>query len=101
MMQNFEINSNQIDKIKKITVKEKNFRIKNLELFKAVGFPNKRLEDWKFSDFKNIIDRNFEKLDAKKVSSNVKKIEGFLGIFLLFIISTKSSLESTLKLLQK
>ena len=75
MMQNFEINSNQIDKIKKITVKEKNFRIKNLELFKAVGFPNKRLEDWKFSDFKNIIDRNFEKLDAKKVSSNVKKID--------------------------
>ena len=75
MMQNFEINSNQIDKIKKITVKEKNFRIKNLELFKAVGFPNKKLEDWKFSDFKNIIDRNFEKLDAKKVSSNVKKID--------------------------
>ena len=74
-MQNFEINSNQIDKIKKITVKEKNFRIKNLELFKAVGFPNKKLEDWKFSDFKNIIDRNFEKLDAKKVSSNVKKID--------------------------
>ena len=47
-MENFEINSNQIDKIKKITKKEKNFRIKNLESFKATGFPNKRLEDWKF-----------------------------------------------------
>ena len=52
-MQNLEINSNQIDKIKKITKEEKNFRIKNLKLFKSSGFPNKRLEDWKFTDFKN------------------------------------------------
>ena len=74
MIQSFEINSNQIDKIKKINTEEKNFRIKNLELFKAVGFPNKKLEDWKFSDFKNIIDRNFERLDTKKVSSDIKKI---------------------------
>ena len=65
-MQNFEINSNEIDKIKKITTEEKNFRIKNLELFRAAGFPNKRLEDWKFTDFENIVDRNFEKLDTKK-----------------------------------
>jgi len=75
MIQNFEINSNQIDKIKKITKKEKNFRIKNLELFRAAGFPNKKLEDWKFSDFKNIIDRNFQKLDTKKVYSDIKKID--------------------------
>ena len=51
-MQNFEINSTQIDKIKKMTAEEKNFRIKNLEFFKSTGFPNKRFEDWKFSDFK-------------------------------------------------
>ena len=58
MIQNFSINSAQIDKIKKITNEEKNFRIKNLELFKKSGFPSKRLEDWKFSDFKNIDDTN-------------------------------------------
>ena len=75
MMQNLEINSNQIDGIKKITKKEKDFRIKNLELFKASGFPNKRLEDWKFTDFKNIIDSNFEELDTKKISSNINKID--------------------------
>ena len=75
MIQNFEINSNQIDKIKKITTKEKDFRIKNLELFRAAGFPNKRLEDWKFSDFKNIVDRNFDELDTKKVSSDINKID--------------------------
>ena len=74
-MQNFEINSTQIDKIRKITTEEKSFRIKNLEFFNATGFPNKRLEDWKFSDFKDIVDKNFEELDTKKVSSNIKKID--------------------------
>ena len=74
-MQNFEINSTQIDKIKKITTEEKSFRIKNLEFFKATGFPNKKLEDWKFSDFKDIVDKNFKELDIKKVSSNIKKID--------------------------
>ena len=37
-MLNFEINSIQIDKIKKITTEEKRFRIRNLEFFKAAGF---------------------------------------------------------------
>jgi len=74
-MQNFEINSTQIDKIKKITAEEKNFRIKNLEFFKAFGFPNKRLEDWKFSDFKDIVDKNFEELDTKKASPDISKID--------------------------
>ena len=75
MIQNFEINSNQIDKIKGITTEEKDFRIKNLEFFKTFGFPNKRLEDWKFTDFKNIVDSNFEELDAKIASTNVSKID--------------------------
>ena len=74
-MLNFEINSTQIDKIRKITTEEKSFRIKNLEFFKATGFPNKRLEDWKFSDFKDIVDKNFKELDTKEVLSNIKKID--------------------------
>ena len=74
-MQNFEINPTQIDKIKKITTEEKSFRIKNLEFFKATGFPNKRLEDWKFSDFRDIVDKNFKELDTKKVLSNINKID--------------------------
>ena len=74
MLENFNINSDQIDKIKKITSEEKKFRIKNLELFKEAGFPNKKLEDWKFSDFKNIVNTNFMKLDTKKVSPINKKI---------------------------
>ena len=75
MSENININANQIDKINKITSEEKEFRIKNLELFKAAGFPNKRHEDWKFSDFKNIVDTNFKNLGTNKVSLIDKKID--------------------------
>jgi len=34
MIENFPINSALIEKIKKLTNEEKNFRIKNLELFR-------------------------------------------------------------------
>tara|TARA_Y100000590_G_C15469106_1_gene919476 strand:- start:190 stop:471 length:282 start_codon:yes stop_codon:yes gene_type:complete len=74
MLQNFQINSKQIDKIKKITSKEKDFRIKNLEFFQNTGFPNKKQEDWKFSDFQNIVNSNFEKLEAENVFSDINKI---------------------------
>ena len=33
MKENFQINPKEIDKIKKITGEERNFRIKNLEFF--------------------------------------------------------------------
>ena len=75
MTENININVSQIDKINKITSEEKKFRIKNLELFEATGFPNKRYEDWKFSDFKNIVNTNFKILDTSIVSSADKKID--------------------------
>ncbi len=94
-MQNLDINSKQIDNIKKITSEEKNFRIKNLELFKTAGFPNKRLEDWKFSDFSNIISNNFNKLDAKSVSSNVNKINFLKDFEHNYIILVNGNLHSS------
>ena len=94
-MQSFEINSNQIDKIKKITAEEKNFRIKNLEFFKENGFPNKRLEDWKFSDFKDIINRNFEKLDTKEVSSDIDKIDFLKDFEHNYILLVNGNLHSS------
>ena len=42
MIEKFEINFNQIDK-QGITIEEKNFREKNLEIFNSLGFPNKKL----------------------------------------------------------
>ena len=64
-MLNFKIDSNDIDKIGKFTKEEKDFRLKNLKYFNDTGFPNKRNEDWKFSDLKEIVSKNFKKLDLK------------------------------------
>ena len=94
-MQNFEINPVQIDKIEKITVEEKNFRVKNLEFFKTNGFPNKRLEDWKFSDFRDIVDKNFDKLEAKKVSSNISKVNLLKNFEHNYILLVNGNLHSS------
>ena len=74
MLENFQINSDEIDKIKKITPKEKNFRIKNLKFFQNTGLTNKKQEDCKFSDFQNIVNSNFDELEAVNISSNINKI---------------------------
>ncbi len=73
MTENFKINSKEIDKIKKITKKERDFRIKNLNLFNKKGFPNKRHEDWKFSDLREIVYKNFKELNVNNKNSKVKK----------------------------
>ena len=73
MIENFKINSQEIDKIKKITKKERDFRIKNLNLFNKKGFPNKRHEDWKFSDLREIVYKNFKELNVNNKNSKVKK----------------------------
>jgi len=74
MIESFKINLKEIDKIKKITKEEKDFRIKNLNLFNEKGFPNKKYEDWKFSDLREIVYKNFKKLNIKKINSKVKKV---------------------------
>ena len=74
MIENFKINSNEIDKIKKISKEERDFRINNLNFFNEKGFPNKRQEDWKFSDLREIVQKNFKELNVKKVNSKVKKV---------------------------
>jgi len=93
-MENFEINFKQIDQIKKITLEEKNFRIKNLELFNTAGFPSKKFEDWKFTDFRKIVDNNFNKLDTKKITSDFKKTELLKNFDHNYIILVNGSLHS-------
>ena len=93
-MENFEINFKQIDQIKKITLEEKNFRIKNLKLFNTAGFPSKKFEDWKFTDFRKIVDNNFNKLDTKKVTSDFKKTELVKNFDHNYIILVNGSLHS-------
>ena len=91
-MLNFKINSNEIDKIGKFTKEEKAFRVKNLDYFNEIGFPNKKSEDWKFSDLREIVSRNFNKLDLKLEKSEKPKINFIKDFEHNYIIITNGEL---------
>ena len=95
MMRNFEINSSEIDKIKKISEKEKKFRMKNLEFFNTSGFPSKKLEDWKFSDFRDIVYKNFDQLDTQNVLADIKKINLLKDFDHNYILLVNGNLQSS------
>ena len=74
MNQDFEIN------IKDITSEEKKLRQESLNLFNEKGFPNKRLEEWKFTDFSQIIENNFQELKTNNQIYNkldIKELKDF------------------------
>ena len=71
-MLNHKVTLNEIDKIKKLTKVDKDYRI-NLRYFNEVGFPNKKLEDWKFSDLREIISKNFKKFKFQTKNQKMKK----------------------------
>jgi Fe-S cluster assembly protein SufD len=48
------------------SISQKGIKEKNFNKFFEQGFPNKRIEDWKFSDLNQIISTNFKKLDFYK-----------------------------------
>ena len=91
-MFNFKINSNEIDKIGKFTKEEKAFRVKNLDYFNEIGFPNKKSEDWKFSDLREIVSRNFNKLDLKLEKSEKPKINFIKDFEHNYIVITNGEL---------
>ena len=93
-MNNFIFNSKEINKIKTKSQKERDFRIKNLNFFNKNGFPNKRLEDWKFSDFREIIYKNFKKLNTKNKNSKVKKIDFIKDFDHNYIVTVNGELHS-------
>ena len=71
------------------------FRKKNLTNFIDKGFPNKRIEDWKFSDLNQIISSNIENLsfyddktyEPKDQISLINKFEHNKIIFINGVIS--------------
>ena len=75
MIENFKIDSNEIDKINFINKEDKNFRIENLNAFNSTGFPSKKEEDWKFSDTQAIFSKNFKKLNLDNLNSKDKDIK--------------------------
>ena len=95
MIENFKINSKEIDKIKKIGKVERDFRINNLNLFNAKGFPNKKQEDWKFSDLREIVHKNFKKLIVNKAISKVKKVNLIKDFDHNYIIVVNGELKSS------
>ena len=64
MTNNFNLNLNGINSL---SAEEKKYREDSLKLFYQDGFPNKKKEEWKFTDYNKIINDNFESLESKKV----------------------------------
>ena len=69
MKQNYNFD---IDKIKSLSTKEKFVRQKNLNLFLENGFPNKKNEDWKFTDLNSILNKNFDNI-TNDIKFDIKK----------------------------
>ncbi len=74
MNENFKISPSEINKIKVLNQKDKNFRLENLKLFNQQGFPNRNHEDWKFSDINQIFSKNFKNLESFKNEIKLKSI---------------------------
>jgi Fe-S cluster assembly protein SufD len=65
----------KIENIKNLSLEEKNLRKKNLDLFFQNGFPNKKNEDWKFTDLNFILEKNFNNIVNKNFISEDKKLK--------------------------
>ena len=65
----------KIENIKDISLEEKNIRKKNLDLFFQKGFPNKKNEDWKFTDLSSILSKSFNNIVNNNFQSDDKKLK--------------------------
>ena len=74
MNENFKISPSEINKIKVLNQKDKNFRLENLKLFNQQGFPTRNHEDWKFSDINQIFSKNFKNLESFKNEIKPKSV---------------------------
>ncbi|MDA9065318.1 Fe-S cluster assembly protein SufD [Candidatus Pelagibacter sp.] len=61
-MEKLKVDFNKVIESLKLSEKSINSRKENLNQFVENGFPNKRAEDWKFSDLNQIISSNIENL---------------------------------------
>ena len=76
MIENFSITN-----LNNISLKEKDFRERSLKIFHDKGFPNKKIEDWKFTDLNKIINENFEKLELVDVQQTPYKSKKLVNDF--------------------
>ena len=75
MENNIKINFENYLNKKNYSSSQKEIKEINFNNFIKNGFPNKRIEDWKFSDLKQIITTNFENIDfsKKEEQSNIEE----------------------------
>ena len=89
MIQNFNISN-----IKGISLQEKKLREESLRLFEKSGFPNKRIEEWKFTDLNKIITDNFKELSTNNLLPNINNIEKIKDFDHNFIVLIDGKLDS-------
>ena len=65
----------KVENIKDLSPEAKNLRKKNLDLFYKNGFPNKKDEDWKFTDLNSILGKNFNNIVNKESISEDRKFK--------------------------
>ena len=65
----------KVEKIKNLSPEDKNLRKENLDLFYKNGFPNKKDEDWKFTDLNSILSKNFNNIINKDFFPDRKKLD--------------------------
>ena len=68
---------------KKISKKDTiaKIRSENFEKFAQLGFPNRKLEDWKFSDFNRIISNKFKNITINLEQKNEFKFNNYIKDF--------------------
>ena len=73
MENNIKLNFENYLNEKNFSSSQKKIKEVNFDNFIKNGFPNKRIEDWKFSDLKQIIATNFDNIDFsnKEKQSNI------------------------------
>ena len=81
--------------IQNISKEEKKSREESLKLFEKSGFPNKKLEEWKFTDLDKIINKNFNELtsiiNSKNIISNFNFLKDFEHNYITTYYESRSS----------
>jgi len=97
-MEQLKIDFDKVIESLKLSNKNIDSRKKNFNRFIENGFPNKRVEDWKFSDLNQIISSNIENLhfysdlDLNKINENVY-IDKFVHNKIVFLNGVISNID--------
>ena len=73
----------KVEKIKNLSPEDISLRKENLDLFIKNGFPNKKDEDWKFTDLNSILGKNFDNIANKETISEDVEFNQIMGDILI------------------